>query len=213
MSGGVESPTSIQWLFGLIKAAAVLLPLLIALFGLIRRDIRLVWIGILTAVLVSVAWFLVSQREAQRDREIEALKKEIEATKSATNPRSVTPEQRQFLIDRLREMHGPSVHVLANGTDEETAQYARQIVSILKEAGWAVPASFGIIFTPVILPGQDHVAEDVVLGVANEVPEHITQAFLSALREGGIRITMGPHWPGTEHPISILVGPQASPRR
>ena len=199
---------SLVWL---TKAAAICLPLAITLYGFLKRpiDTRLIWIGFLTAVLVAAAGILIYQREEKRDREIEALKKEIEAARLTPTRRGFTPEKRELLIERLKGIHGPSVFVLANGADEETARYAREIGSILKEAGWEVPPSFGMIFAPVIFPGQDGVAEEVVLGVSPEVPHRIANAFLAALRDGGVPVSMGPHWPGTEHPISILVGPRA----
>jgi hypothetical protein len=173
------------------------------------KDYRLVWAGLLTAVIVLAAGLLVYRHQEQQEREIEALRKEIEAATLETARRSITPEQRKLLVEKLREIHGPSVFVIGNAADEETAQYAREIGSVLKEAGWEVPPSFGMIFAPVILPGQNDVSKEVVLGVSREVPEHIANSFLAALQEGGIPVSMGPHWPGTEHPISILVGPRA----
>jgi hypothetical protein len=205
MAGGLE------FLIWITKTAAVLLPLVITLYGLFKRprDLRLVWAGLLTAVVVSLAGLLIYQRNEKQDREIAALKKEIEEANVEPARRSFTPEQRNLLIEKLREIHGPSVFVLVNSADEETARYAREIGSILKEAGWEVPASFGMIYTPVILPGQDDIVKDVVVGVSPEVPRRVANAFLTALREGGVRVSMGPHWPGTEHPISIFVGPAA----
>jgi hypothetical protein len=203
---------SLVWI---TKAAAVLLPLAITLYGLLKRpkDNRLIWAGLVTAVIVFVAGLLFYQRQEKQDREIEALKKEIEAATLAAERRGFTPEQRELLVEKLRELHGPSVFVIANSADEETAQYAREIGSILKESGWEVPPSFGMIFAPVVLPGQVRIAEEVVLGVAPEVPDRLANAFLEALRDGGIPVSMGPHWPGTEHPISILVGPRIETAR
>jgi hypothetical protein len=204
MAGSLES---LVWT---MKAAAVILPLVIMLYGLFKRpkDNRIVWTGLLTAVIVSAAWFLVYQRETKQEREIEALKKTIDEAKPTKALRGFTADERRALIARLRNLHGPSVFVVANTADEETIQYAREIGSILKEAGWAVPPSLGMIFAPVILPGQNAISRDVVLGVSPEVPQHIANALLESLREGGVRVSMGPHWPGTEHPISILVGPR-----
>jgi hypothetical protein len=177
------------------------------------KDHRLIRAGLLTAIIVLTAGVFFYKHQEKQNRKIEALRKEIEAATHETARRSITPEQRKVLVERLQEIHGPSVFVVGNAADEETAQYAREIGSVLKEAGWDVPPSFGMIFAPVIMPGQNEVAKEVILGVSPEVPEHIANAFLSALQDGGIPVSMGPHWPGTEHPISILVGPKSGASR
>jgi hypothetical protein len=205
MAGSLES------LIWIMKAATVVLPLLITLYGLLKRpkDNRIVGTGLLTAVIVSVVWFLAYQRETHQYREIEALKKTIEESHSKTAVRGFSPDERRILLERLRDIHGPSVFILANSTDEETIQYAREIGSILKEAGWDVPPSFGMIFAPVIFPGQEAAARGVVLGVSPEVPQHIADGVLESLRAAGVHVSMGPHWPGTDLAISLLVGPKA----
>jgi hypothetical protein len=210
MSGGLGTPDLLHWASLLTRVVALGVPLLFALYGLFKipRDFRLTSIGLLTAAAVGLAWFVGVQLEAEKDREVEALQEEIAVATAEPERRSFSPEARQMMVERLRNVHGPSVFVLANASDEETTLYAREIVAVLKDSGWDVPASFGMIFTPVILPGQDRIPSDLILGVTPEVPEHITQGLLATFRDAGITIRMGPHWPGTEHSISILVGPK-----
>jgi hypothetical protein len=210
MSGGLDAPDLLHWASFLTRIVALALPLLFAFYGLFKspRDSRLTSIGLLMAAAVGLAWFVAVQLEEKKDREVEALQEEIAVATAEPERRTFSPEARQMMIERLQNVHGPSVFVLANASDEETTLYSREIVAVLKESGWDVPASFGMIFTPVILPGQDRIPSDLILGVTPEVPEHIIQTLLATFRDAGITIRLGPHWPGTEHPISILVGPK-----
>ncbi len=210
MLGGLDTPTLLLWASLFTRAVALGVPLLFALYGLLKspRDSRLTSIGLLTAAAVGLAWFVGMQLESERNREVEDLQEEIAVATAEPERRTFSPEARQMMVERLKNMHGPSVFVLANASDEETTLYAREIVAVLKDSGWDVPASFGMIFTPVILPGQDRIPGHLILGVTSEVPDHITQGLLTAFQDAGIRITTGPHWPGTEHSISILVGPK-----
>lgn len=207
MSSGLDS--IFLWLGWFARLFAVIVPLLLAIYGFAKKDNRLVTLGLLIAVIVATSWFLGARRDAERSRQVEALQNEIEATKAAPAQRGFEPEKRELIIERLRAIHGPSIFVVANGADDETGQYARDITSLFKEAGWNVPPSFGMMFAPIVLPGEALVATDVILGVTPVVPEHITQAVLEALQDGGVDVRLGPHWPGTEHPMSILVGPRA----
>lgn len=210
MSGGLDTPDLLLWASWLTRIVALGVPLLFALYGLFKnpRDFRLTSIGLLTAAAVGLAWFVGLQLEDEKNREVEALQEEIAVATAEPERRTFSAEARQMMVERLAKIHGPSVFVLANASDEETTLYARKIVAILKDSGWDVPASFGMIFTPVILPGQDRIPSDLILGFTPEVPDHITQALLTTFRDAGVRIRMGPHWPGTEHSISILVGPK-----
>lgn len=211
MSGGLESSETLAWAASLAWTAALFVPLLLALYGFAKkpRDNRLFSIGVLMTGVVAFAWFVNARQQASRDREVQDLQKEIERSQPELDQRGFDPDARTRLVEQLGKIHGPSVFVLANAPDdEETSQFAREIGAVLKEAGWAVPASFSITSTPVVLPGEHTVATGVILGTTNEVPRSISEAVFTALRDSGMDVRIGPHWPGTEHPISILVGPK-----
>jgi hypothetical protein len=198
------------WFAWFARVFAVVVPLFLAIYGFVKnpRDNRLVTLGLIISVIVATSWFLGARRDAERSRQVEALQNEIEASKEPAQ-RGFNRQNREFIIKRLSAINGPSIFVVANGADDETGQYARDITALFKEAGWSVPPSFGMMFAPIVLPGEAAVATDVILGVTPEVPDHITQAVFDALREGQVDIRLGPHWPGTEHPMSILIGPRA----
>ncbi len=111
------------------------------------------------------------------------------------------------MVGALSDFVGPTAFVLANSSDLETAEYAREIVSILNDAGWEVPPSFGMMYRPVLQPGQETVPAGVILGISSDVPDTFGNSIFNAFRDGGVDVSRGPHWPGTEHPISILIGP------
>jgi hypothetical protein len=186
-----------------------MIPLALALYRSIqkKRDKHSVWMSLLTAVLVAGVWFAVSQQEARRNEEVETVKKELEALQTVPAERSLSADAHDAMIRHLKGVPGPSVFILANSSDAETTQFARQIGAIFKEAGWEVPQSFGMIFTPVMLPGQDKLPSGIVLGASPEVPRRIVSEIHSAFQDAGFEVSLGPHWPGTEHPVSILIGP------
>jgi hypothetical protein len=206
---GSEQAASLNWVTGLLFALALLIPLAFALYHFAKKgkDKHVVWMSLLTAALVAGVWIVVSRQEARRAVEVETVKKELEALQTAPVERNFSTETHDLMIERLKGVHGPSVFVLANSSDAETTQFSREIVAVFKESGWEVPESFGMIFTPVMLPGEQDVPSGVVLGATPEVPQRILDAVYAAFQDAGIEISRGPHWPGTEHPISILVGP------
>ena len=162
---------------------------------------------VVLAVAVLGVWLLGAR---QRDR----LAEELRAAEQMVAELEKPPPQRGFelgpraeLVEALSNFVGPTAFVLANSADAETSEYAREMGSILNEAGWEVPPSFGMMYRPVLLPGQEAVPPGVILGVSDEVADTFEMAIYNAFNEAGVDIRLGPHWPGTEHPISILIGP------
>ncbi len=206
--GGSEQAASLNWATQLLFALALLIPLAFALYRFAKKgkDKHAVRMSLITAALVAGVWFVVSRQEARRAVEVETVRKELEALQTAPAERSFSAEAHDTMIRRLEGVHGPSVFVLANASDAETTQFSRKIVAVFKEAGWEVPESFGMIFMPVMLPGHENLPSGIVLGASPEVPQRIVDAVYDAFKDAGIQVSMGPHWPGTEHPISILVG-------
>lgn len=205
---GTEPATSLNWATQLLFALALLIPLAFALYRFVKKgkDKHAVRMGLLTAALVAGVWLVVSRQEARRAIEVETVKKELEALQTAPAERGFSTEAHDRMIQRLKGINGPSVFVLANASDAETTQFSRKLVAVFKEAGWTVPESFGMIFTPVILPGNEDIPSGIVLGASREVPQRVIDSVYETFKDAGIQIEMGPHWPGTEHPISILVG-------
>ena len=131
----------------------------------------------------------------------------IENLSAEPDGREIGPEDRKLLVGVLQSFVGRTASVVVNASDPETSAYAREIVGVLKDAGWQVPPSYGTMFTPIILPGHDSVSPGVVLGFSPEVPAGQSSEILQAFREGGVDAGIGPHFPGSDHPITILVGP------
>ncbi len=211
----VESFSSRDWLEWATAAAAalaLLVPLFFTLYGLISqpRDKRLTWICFVTSCLVALAWLLDVKRDTFVKGELETVKEELATAQTVPGGREFTDVVREKLIEKLRRFADQSAFVLANASDPETTAYARQIVSVLKDAGWNVPSSFGVIFSPVILPGKAEAPRGTVLGVSPVVAGNIGNEVLAVFQEADPQFTMGPHWPGTELPFSILVGPKPS---
>jgi hypothetical protein len=211
MLEGSGSGGWLEWAAGVATVFAVVVPFFFAVYGLLAKptDKRLTWVGLATATLVALSWLLGTEQQESVEGELETVREELALAQADPDRRTFEEAEREILVERLSELRGPSAFVLANASDPDTALYAREIVAILKEAGWEVPPSFGMIFSPVVLPGQEGVANGIVLGVSPTAPEDVGGLLLSAFQKAGADITLGPHWPGTEHPISILVGPKA----
>ena len=191
--------------FTLVVCAGILL---LGLYVFARHDDRAAaGASIVLAAAVLGVWFL-SARDADRlEEELRASQEKIVELEAAPAQRGFTAEARAQLVVALSDFVGPTAFVLANSPDLETTEYAREIVSILNDAGWEVPPSFGMMYRPVLPPGQEAVPPGVILGISSEVPNPFASSIFNAFRDAGVDVTRGPHWPGTEHPISILVGP------
>lgn len=171
-------------------------------------------LGAVVAVAVAAATFGVwSSGDARRkelEGEIQKMRERIAVLEAVPAKRGFSDDARAAMVDALSSFVGPTAFVLANGSDLETMEYAREIAAILKDAGWNVPPSFGMTYAPLVLPGYEGVAPGLLFGVSSEVPDRFASSVFDVFRDAGVDISPGPHWPGTEHPISILVGP---PRR
>ena len=191
--------------FTLVVGAGILL---LGLYVFARHDDRAAaGASVVLAAAVLGVWFL-SARDADRlEEELRASQEKIAELEAAPAQRGFTAEARAQLVGALSDFVGPTAFVLANSSELETAEYAREIVSILNDAGWEVPPSFGMMYRPVLQPGQEAVPPGVILGISSEVPNPFGSSIFNAFRDAGVDVTRGPHWPGTEHPISILVGP------
>lgn len=166
------------------------------------------------ALMLAAGALLLALRGAERERalrdDLATSRQRIAELETAPAKRGFDAETRARLVRELGEFAGPSAFVLANASDLETTQYAREMANVLKEAGWRVPPSFGMSYQPVLLPGHEGVPKGVILGVSDDVPEQFATRLNQILLDNGVDVVRGPHWPGTEHPISILVGPQSS---
>jgi hypothetical protein len=161
----------------------------------------------LLAAAVLGSWFLSARDVSRLEDELQASQEKIAELEAAPAQRGFTAEDRAQLVAALADFVGPTAFVLANASDVETTSYAREIVSVLNDAGWEVPPSFGMMYRPVLQPGQEVVPPGVILGISSDVPSAFATSIFNAFHDSGVDITRGPHWPGTEHPISILVGP------
>jgi hypothetical protein len=162
--------------------------------------------GVLAAAAIG-SWFLAARQRDQLAEELRASEARVAELEKAPPQRGFAPDARADLVEALSNFVGPTAFVLANSADAETSDYAREIGSILNDAGWEVPPSFGMMYRPVLLPGQEAVPPGLILGVSDDVADTFEMAIYNAFNEAGVDIRIGPHWPGTEHPISILVGP------
>lgn len=173
-----------------------------------RHDDRIVGVvALVLAASVMAVWLTAARETARVEAELRASKETIAELEAAPAQRGFTAKARAGLVQALSQFVGPTAFVLANASDLETAKYAREIVSILNDAGWEVPPSFGMMYRPVLQPGQENVPPGVVVGISDDVPDTFAASIYNAFRDAGVDVTRGPHWPGTEHPISILVGP------
>ncbi len=167
------------------------------------------------AVVIAIAAFGIwASGAARRDElldEIQKARERIAVLEATPAQRGFSDETRAAMVEALSTFVGPTAFVLANASDLETTEYAREIASILKDAGWDVPPSFGMTYAPLVLPGYEDMPTGVIFGVSSEVPDAFAASVFNVFREGGVDITRGPHWPGTDHPISILVGPPRRP--
>ena len=146
-----------------------------------------------------------ARREELRG-ELQEAHERIAVLEATPAQRGFSDETRAAIVEGLSTFVGPTAFVLANASDLETTEYAREIASILKDAGWDVPSSFGMTYAPLMLPGYEDSPTGVIFGIASEVPDAFAASVFNVFREGGVDIVRGPHWPGTDHPISILVG-------
>ena len=194
----------------MLTLAAIVVIAALALYGFLKHeDVHFLWMAGLACVLTGLSWHLASQKTLELDNELREARDEIAALEVVPETRGFTAEARAELVSELSKFVGPTAYVLSNASDAETAEYAREIAAILKEAGWNVPPSFGMSYNPVVLPGQDGLQPGLVIGTAG-VPDEFVNAVIAVFRDYGVDISRGPHWPGTEHPISILVGPRRS---
>ncbi|GMR23985.1 MAG: hypothetical protein BMS9Abin37_2468 [Acidobacteriota bacterium] len=181
---------------------------LLGLYVFARHDDRIaVGASVVLAAAVLSVWFLSARDRDRLEEELRASQEKITELEAAPAQRGFTAEARALLVDALGDFVGPTAFVLANSSDVETTKYAREIVSVLNDAGWEVPPSFGMMYRPVLQPGQEVVPPGVILGISSEVPDPFANSIFNAFRDAGVDVTRGPHWPGTERPISILVGP------
>lgn len=178
------------------------------MYVLVRHEDRAAAGAAVVLATVTFATSFMAARERDRlEQELFASRTTIAELEAAPAQRGFTADARSRLVEALSEFVGPTAFVLANSSDLETSEYAREIGSVLNDAGWEVPPAFGMMYRPVLQPGQENVPPGVILGVSGEVPDAFGASIFNAFRDAGVDISRGPHWPGTEHPISILVGP------
>ena len=191
--------------YALVVVAGVFL---LGLYVFVRHhDRAAAGASVVLAAAVFAVWFLGAQESDRLEEELRAGQEKIAELEAAPAQRGFTSVARAQLVEALGNFVGPTAFVLANSSDLETTEYAREIVSILNDAGWEVPPSFGMMYRHVLQPGQANVPAGVILGISSEVPNTFANSIFNAFRDSGVEVTRGPHWPGTEHPISILVGP------
>jgi len=182
--------------------------LLLGIYVFARHDDRgAVGASVVLAAAVVGVWHLSAGDAERLEEELRVSQEKIAELESTPAQRGFTAAAREQLVDALGDFVGPTAFVLANASDVETTEYAREIVSILNDAGWEVPPSFGMMYRPVMQPGQEVVPTGVTVGISSEVPNPFADSIFNAFRESVVDATRGPHWPGTEHPISIIVGP------
>lgn len=195
-----------------VAVAAMALLVGLALYLLLKyRDRAAAAAAFVAAAAVGMFWYWGSIRTGGLEDELATTRERLAALEHDPSVRGFTPEGRELMVRRLSDYVGPTAFVVANDSDPETVEYARQIVSVLKDAGWKIPPSFGMTYQPIVLPGHEGAEPGVILGVSGDVPREFAASVLRVLRDGGIDAVEGPHWPGTEHPISILVGRRRDP--
>ncbi len=191
--------------FSIVIAAGIVV---VGVYVLVRHEDRVAaGMAALLAAAVLGTWFVGAREYDRLEAELRVSQESVAQLEAAPAQRGFSADARAELVHKLSNYVGPTAFVLANSSDMETSEYAREIGSILNEAGWEVPPSFGTMYRPVLQPGQEDVPPGVILGVSDDVPGTFGMSIHNAFREAGVDVVRGPHWPGTEHPISILVGP------
>ena len=192
-------------LFALALSVGILA---LGIYVLVRHGDVPVAVGACVLAAATFGMWLVGSRQTDR------LQEQLRESEERIGELETVPAQRGFsetvraqLVADLSGFVGPTAFVLSNSSDLETTEYSREIVSILNDAGWEVPASFGMMYRPVLMPGEEAVPPGVVVGISSDVPDSFGNSIFNAFRDAGVDVHRGPHWPGTEHPISILVGP------
>ncbi len=175
-----------------------------------HKDLPAAGVAVVIAIAALGIWSSGAARREELLGEIQKARERIAVLEATPTQRGFSDETRAAMVEALSNFVGPTAFVLANSSDLDTTEYARKIASILKDAGWDVPPSFGMTYAPLLLPGYEDTPSGVIFGVSSDVPDTFASSVFNVFREGGVDITRGPHWPGTDHPISILVGP---PRR
>jgi len=193
--------------FTLLLATAGLAIGLAAWVLLHHKDLPAALVAVVIAIAALGIWSSGDARREELRGELQEARERIAALEATPAQRGFSDETRAAIVEGLSTFVGPTAFVLANASDLETTEYAREIASILKDAGWDVPSSFGMTYAPLMLPGYEDSPTGVIFGVASEVPDAFAASVFNVFREGGVDIVRGPHWPGTDHPISILVGP------
>ncbi len=176
-----------------------------------HEDLPAAGVAVVIAIAALGIWSSGAARRDELLDEIQKARERIAVLEATPAQRGFSDEARAAMVEALSTFVGPTAFVLANASDLETTEYAREIASILKDAGWDVPASFGMTYAPLVLPGYEDTPTGVIFGVSSDVPDAFAASVFNVFREGGVDIARGPHWPGTDHPISILVGPPRRP--
>jgi hypothetical protein len=116
-------------------------------------------------------------------------------------PRSITAEQRNQLLERLRGLGSVDILILATRADKEVTTFADAIGAALRDAGCNIERESAIGATTY---------EDLVVRVTAGVSEKIkisAQALVLAMRAVGISVNLGAEIPHAHRsPITVLVG-------
>jgi hypothetical protein len=91
-----------------------------------------------------------SERAANLEKQAAVARLELEQLKEATKPWLLSDDKRQALVDKFREIGPNKVMITPMVTSASAFEFATQLRSIFKEAGWRVSGE-----SSVALPGDD----------------------------------------------------------
>jgi len=80
----------------------------------------------------------LENKTQQLETNLQTNRHDLSSLRQMAAPRQLTAEQQQILLEKLRRVKAAPVIVAAYSFEEESAAYAAQIASVLRQAGWEV---------------------------------------------------------------------------
>jgi len=145
-------------------------------------------IGVLVVALAAAGWY-ITQLHAENARLAASPPPADQVTSTrppaapmpAANPRTITPQQRTAMLEKLGNGHDP-VWFATVPTNPETVAYQKMLQSVFEEAGWQIKSVVPVRFS--LKPGI------YVFSAEEEPPEYVQRA-LDAFDAAGITLTVG----------------------
>src|SRR6266480_5744616 len=123
----------------------------------------------------------VANRLAETQTELQITHAELEETRRRFAPRTLTPAQRQILLDTLRREPKGEVKITSVLGDSEAYSFATELQAVLGNAGWTTQGVHPLIFS------GNPVGLTLILHSSEHVPSRADH-LVHALREAGLAI-------------------------